>query len=572
MKRFWDHRQYALAGAVVLAGIAVIRIACTYPMTAQAFDEPCHVSAALELLEKDTYTLDPYNTPLARITIGLPLVLAGERYPQLPDSDPRSHNYNYVGNVILYQGGHYMRNLILARSGVLPLFLLMVAVVFVWARREFGDLAALVAVGLVTTLPPILAFASIAYSDMAAAFAQAAALFAFVIWLEQPSLKTSAWLGATIALALLSKFTTLLYLPAAVIVIVSYRWAMRRRAPQSEKKSYWPRHVGIGLAVLVVVWWAGYGFSVGRVQETMQLSPQAMPTFHHFPRFVRPIARRVVLADPFVPAPGLLRGLASSYAFNRAGPPSYLFGQIKQGGWWYFFLLDIALKSPLPFLVLSLIGFVFLARGMRQLEWSRMAPGLAAIAILAASTRVNVNYGVRHIIVLFPLLAMVAGFGAASLWRLEGGWRIPGRLMLIALLAGQLISTAAARHDYIAYFNVLAGRDPSRIFVRGCDLDCGQDLFRLSDELLARHIDHIALALWTSADMDQTPLPAYTVPEPYQPVSGWFAISLRALRTGAVFHKKYPQDGFAWLDRYQPVEHIGKTILLYYIPEQPQKQ
>src|SRR6266699_2444325 len=102
-------------------------------------------------------TLLPYNTPLARIAIGIPLYLAGERYPQLSPEDPDRQNYNYVGNKILYEDGHYLRNLELARSGVLPFLLLSVAVVFLWARREFGDFAALIAVALFTTLPVVLA-------------------------------------------------------------------------------------------------------------------------------------------------------------------------------------------------------------------------------------------------------------------------------------------------------------------------------------------------------------------------------------------------------------------------------
>ena len=32
-------------------------------------------------------------------------------------------------------------------------------------------------------------------------------------------------------------------------------------------------------------------------------------------------------------------------------------------------------------------------------------------------------------------------------------------------------------------------------------------------------------------------------------------------------HTSYPPGAFAWLDQYQPVERVGKTILLYYIPE-----
>jgi len=146
------------------------------------------------------------------------------------------------------------------------------------------------------------------------------------------------------------------------------------------------------------------------------------------------------------------------------------------------------------------------------------------------------------------------------------GW---GRAGLVALLLWQCVSTVRASSDYIAYFNEFAGKDPSKVMVAGCDLDCGQDLFALSSELKARHVSHASLALWTSADMTKMGLPEFDVPQPYQPVTGWFAISLRALRFGDVFHTTYPPDAFAWLARYQPVARVGKTILLYDIPSEP---
>src|SRR5437773_9562168 len=131
----------------LLIATALARIASTYRGTAQAFDEPCHVSAAIEWLDKHTYTLDPVHPPLSRVAVGLPLYLAGERYPHLDQSDPNNRNYNVVGNAILYGSGHYQRNLTLARLGVLPFLFFTVALVFVWTRREFGDFAAFLAVG-----------------------------------------------------------------------------------------------------------------------------------------------------------------------------------------------------------------------------------------------------------------------------------------------------------------------------------------------------------------------------------------------------------------------------------------
>ena len=178
--------------------------------------------------------------------------------------------------------------------------------------------------------------------------------------------------------------------------------------------------------------------------------------------------------------------------FTKEGASSYFLGTTRIGGWWYFFFVDLALKSPLPFLILSVIGFVALARFVREKKWTPLAPGVSALAILLATTTVKVYYGIRHVIVLFPLLAIVAGCGAAWLWQRPGNRRIWGRLLLAGLLLWQCISTVAARHDYIAYFNELAGRDPSRIFVAGCDLDCGQDLFRLSQVAHARNISRIS--------------------------------------------------------------------------------
>src|SRR5207245_8680014 len=121
------------------------------------FDEPAHISAAVELLDRHTYTLDPVHPPLARLAIGLPLYLAGERYPQLTAEDSAKPNYNVIGNRILYDDGHYVRNLALARSAMLPFLVAASALVFLWTRQEFGGFAAVSSVLLFTTTPMVLA-------------------------------------------------------------------------------------------------------------------------------------------------------------------------------------------------------------------------------------------------------------------------------------------------------------------------------------------------------------------------------------------------------------------------------
>ncbi len=562
------HRRGYVVAAALFALVAVVRVLLSYSHTAQAFDEPTHVGAAIEWLDKGTYTLDPVHPPLSRIAIGLPLYVARERFPNLPLPD--SNNASAVGVAILSGSGHYLRNLMLARIGVLPFLLLGCLVVFLWARREYGEFAAVAAVGLFTTLPIIQAFSGLAYTDIVAASTQVAAFWTFATWLDEKNNRTTTWMGIATGFALLAKATTCIFLPAAALSMWLLKWAVTRREPRTEPQSCknLAKQVALVAVIAIALVWAGYGFSAGHVRETMQLSAESMPSFQHFPAPLGKIGRNLILADPIVPAPALIRGLATAWVLNKSQPPAYLFGHIKPGGWWYFFLVAIGVKTPIPFLLLVVAGLFPFRQLAKDGRWTAMAPAACALAILVVTMPVKYNVGTRHVLVVFPLLAIVGGYGCAYLWRLPGQQRPWGRAALAALLIWQGISTARASSDYIAYFNELAGKDPSTVLVQGCDLDCGQDLFALSRELQLRHVSHATLALWTSSNMSQMGLPEFDVPEPYKPVTGWFAISQRALRVGDLFHTTYPPDAFAWLDHYHPQEKVGKTILLYYIPGQ----
>ena len=109
-------KRFVAVVIVLLVLIAVTRVLLTYKLTAQGFDEPGHVAAAIELLDRGTYALDPLHPPLTRIAIGIPLYLAGERFPNWPASDPRIHNYHDVGNSVLYDSALFAKAVTRARG------------------------------------------------------------------------------------------------------------------------------------------------------------------------------------------------------------------------------------------------------------------------------------------------------------------------------------------------------------------------------------------------------------------------------------------------------------------------
>jgi len=134
--------------------------------------------------------------------------------------------------------------------------------------------------------------------------------------------------------------------------------------------------------------------------------------------------------------------------------------------------------------------------------------------------------------------------------------RLPATGLLLALLGWQLSTLWRAYPDYLPYFNE-AVSDPQHVLVDS-DLDWGQDLKRLELRAQALNIPLLHLAYQGTADLAREPLPPIEPLRPRQPVSGWVAIS-------ALARTRNPAD-YAWLDAYRPLERVGHTIDLYYIP------
>lgn len=553
--------RWSAAASTILVVIGITRIGFSYRHTAQTFDEPCHVAAGIEFLDRNTYTLDPVHPPLSRIAIALPIYLAGERYPQLTAGDPGAHNYNIVGNHILHDSGRFERNLTLARIGVLPFFVLGALIVYAWTLRLAGERSAVFAVFLCTTTPTILAFSSIAYTDIVAASTQIAAMFAFTLWLEDFSRRRTLWLAVALGFAFTAKLTSGLFLPAAFIGMYVC-WLLRGSEAERAKLSKRVLHLAYATALAGLIVWGSYRFSVKPIQEATDISTAALPSFQNFPAFARPAIRRVVMANPRLPAPELLNGIAKAWVLNKAGSDSYLLGRTRSGGWWYFYLCALGVKLPLPLIIACASGVILCLKEQKSL--TAYLPLVALLGVLLITAHVKYQVGLRHVLVCLPLIMIVTAAGLKS-WLNATSWRSPAVFMLLALATWQIGESARSQGDFIAYFNELAGEDPSKVLVIGCDLDCGQDLYRLADELRARRVSRFTLAVWTSADVDQSSLPPYDPPTSDGEREGWIAVSSRAYRLGHFLHQSLPPHSFDWLNNYAPVANVGRTIKLYYI-------
>jgi len=489
-------------GAILLVLIASARIISTYTVFNHTVDEPAHLAAGMEWLSAGKYLYEDLHPPLARVMGALGPFLAGERWHAGPNS-------YFEGFRILGRDAHYDRTLALGRAGILPFFWIASAVVFLWGLRTAGPPAALASTLLFTTLPPVLAHSGLITTDMAATAWIGAAALASLYWVDKPDRRRTVLFGAALGLACLSKFSALLFLPAALL-------AMHRTQLWRHRRSV---AAACGLAFLVI--WAGYRFTFARV-DYLHLR---------------------------LPAPRFFTGLSTLWAHNATGHASYLLGRRSATGFRYYYPVVLAIKTPLALLLLVCGAATAWCR-----RSARLATPLAfctAILICALASRINI--GVRHVLPIYVGLAVIGGGVAASMLQHRAI-----RWILVVLLVWHVASGALQHPDYLAYTNEIAGSHPEN-FLADSDLDWGQDMKRLANRLRRAGATEVTFESFnkTYPALAGDAFPRILPVDSAHPAPGWNAVSVSAWKVFGV-----PQ----WANSIPPQERVGRSILLWHFP------
>jgi hypothetical protein len=552
LRSFWEARivpfleKYFWVVCLCFVGIASARIISTYSALSLTTDEPTHFACGLEYVAKHVYRIEPQHPPLARMMEALGPYLAGARPLGLPLS-------NSEGLSVIARSGHVDRTIFLMRLGNLPFFLLACLVVCGWSWHAFGKPVAVVATGLFTLLPAVLADAGLAITDTALGATVGGAFFAALLWAERSTWLRTLLLGLFTALACLSKFTALGYLPGAgclaLACYLAVRWPGWRGLWTLTKQR--AATFALAAATTALLIWAGYWFSVAGFQSDW---------------FGKVIT---------LPAPEFLEGIREALHHNRAGHGSFLLGEYRWTGWWYYFPVVLAVKTPLAFLILVALGtLVCLKKRSRPVY---LLPLAFSLGILLPAMRSRIDIGIRHIEPIWIGLSIIAAIGLTQLAQ----WcrtRLTSVLTVGALAVWMVASVASHHPDYIAYFNGLAGNHPENI-VADSNNDYGQDM-----KLLAKRLHELGAKEVSLATLDGV---GNSFPQRYEYLEAWYGLPHpKAANTctpaqgwnvvGAVVEQslsRWPLSRFyrgpkmskPWYEQIAPDQRIG-PLLLYNIP------
>jgi 4-amino-4-deoxy-L-arabinose transferase-like glycosyltransferase len=553
----------AASGLVLLILLAALLATGCWRVYSNTWDEPEHLAAGIELLDRGKYEYDTEHPPFGRALLALPPYLAGARAFGTPPPEGTPEGID-----ILYSGGHYWHYLTLARLGALPFLALLLLATWLWGRRVCGSPAAtLLAVALVITVPPVLGHAALASLDVAAAATILLALYALERWLSSGAWRDALLFGLASGLAVVTKFSAVPFIGLALPVLAAARAIMgspQRRPAGSGRADgrQWLSGLALAALALLVPIFLAYGPRAHNpagvaLRFNWAVSYLLLQSgFDH--------TTGVLLSHLWLPRElkDLVNGMVAVKAHNDTGHLSYLLGEVANHGWWYFYLVALAVKTPLPLLVAGPAGLLWLAwRGWQGRQGWMLAPLLLFLTILIfASSFSRINIGIRHVLILYPLLCLGASCGVCQLWQAAAArssrQRVALRGALLALGVWQMSVLWRAYPDYLPYFNETV-REPQSVLVDS-DLDWGQDLYRLERRAQALHIEHLSIAYRGTADLAREPLPPFQVLPPHQRARGWVAVSALARTRNLA--------DYAWLNAYRKVERIGHSIDLYYVP------
>lgn len=558
-------------------------------------DEFGHVPAGLAHWQTGNFSCYRVNPPLTRMLAVLAVlpVQPASDYTRLRDSVGARPEWDVGRDFMNANASRYFMLVKLARNVGIAWSLLGAWLVFHWSRELYGPTAGLVALVMWCFGASILAFAPLVVPDVPATVAGLGTTYVFWKFLRKSSLPLAGLVGVLLGVAELTKFTLLLFYAVWPLLWCLHRWDQRKRGLPVPALRRDVVYGGLILVLSLYVINLGYAFDgpFRPLKEFEFISPTF--TGNSTPGAVGNRFHDTLLGELPVPVPAeFLRGIDAQFRDIEGGYPSYLRGELRHSGWWYYYLYALAVKEPLGFWGVAAWGLaltLFRRPGLRQdgraccvNEWTLWLPALAILA--AVSSQTGYNHHLRYVLPIFPFI-IISSSKVGLL--IESGNKY-ARVAILVLLAWGCISTLRVHPNHLAHFNEIAGgSDTGDSHLINSNIDWGQDLLRLKD-WLDQHPEtklqgfacyHFVDPRLVGIDANVPPLgPVGRVPSDPQeqaklgPHPGNYAISVNLLHgldfvipDGHGGDQFAPLNAFSYFQRFQPFAKAGASIFLYRI-------
>jgi len=592
---------------LLIAGFgATAWLACLHECA--TMDEPVSLFSAWACTHLHDFRCDPEHPPLWKYYVGvgtrkddLKIQLHSPQWRQMLED---SHVQGPLASEALYSTPGVDADTLLGRGRARMTLLgaVLGAMIGWWAWRIAGPVAAMVATAFFCLDPNFLAHAPLIKNDVPVTLA-----FLWVmamVWLvgERATFFRLTLMTLALAATVMTKFSGVLAIPILGVLLLlrallASPWPVGPWNLQTRKRRL-AAAAAILLCSLLLTWgliWACYDFRFAPTNDPAEsfdfqaalqtcaaheCLAQSNDPFNVPPQMVQEFVRtwkppgsvRLLLAanaHRLLPQ-SLLRGLIGEFAWIR-GRVAFLCGESSVIGWWYYFPLAMAFKTPMATLIGFGIAVILIAGQKRLLDaaggWTLTAAAVAPILYMSYAMSSRVDVGIRHILPVYPFVFILLGVAASLAYRRYGkSAAVISAILLLALA----VETFSALPNYIPFFNFAAGGSRGGLrLLSESNIDWGQDLPELA-KWQQQNPDHqIYLCYWGSADpryygihyMNLTASdapPDQVVPMRLPPVYVFSAVAL----TEPGFRKLY-QPLLETLQKRPPVTTLDGSLFIY---------
>ncbi len=561
-------------------------------------DEVGHLGAGLSHWQTGTFVAYRVNPPLPRALAALPLWAVGAECDasQLRGGPGERCEWD-LGRTLRHDRLDYVDLVFLGRLAGIVWSLLGGWLIYRWASELYGAAAGCFSLALWCLGPTVLAFAGLNVPDVPSAVAGLAACYAFWRYLQGPSWAGAWFAGLLLGVAQLTKFTLLVLYGVWPLLWLLRRWSLGpgQRAGFRARTAAPHGLLIVGLSLFVIS--LGYAFQdTGRPLGQFVFRSAALGgTDDEAGSLYGNRFRDHWTGQLPVPLPAdYLQGIDVQRRDFELGYYSYLRGEWRKGGWWYYYLYALSVKVPVGVLALAVLSLgLTLARPNRFARWTDEVVLLlpAGVVLVLVSSQTGFNHHLRYVLPLFPFVCVSMG----KLVSFLRTCRWPFRLAAAALWLWSAASSLAVHPHHLSYFNELAGGpDRGHEHLVDSNIDWGQDLLFLR-RWLERHPEAkpLYLAHYNGADPRLVGIdfslppagpgagtpPAAGGEQSVGPVPGWFAVDVNFVQ-GAPYSapdggggaQYFPLGALTYFQHFTPVAKAGYSIFIYHITAEEANQ
>jgi hypothetical protein len=468
--RSWAATHAAELACAVLLATMSLQMFAVISRKSITVDEIVMIPSAYYHLAAGNFQLVNEHPPLSKIIASVPtlLIQPNEVKPEQIFGEPGSiqEKWSYAerfweNNPNLFESLSFW-----PRVPAILLTVLLGLLIFKFARELFGDLAAVIAVALFTLEPTVLAHGRVVQTDIPATLGYLLLFFTMYRYAKKPSLKHAAWIGVAAGVALLAKFSMLLAGPvlAVFFAIMIWRASGRKQGPR-----LLIAQVAVVVLVMIVVINAGYLF-----QHRAIGAPDARWIHESFPPVSGTVTFLTSLLSHVIPADFIL-GILRQVRHTAEGHPAGFLGMYSRTGWWYYFPVAFALKTTLPFFLLSITS---LAWGTYQWAKKRdarflwmLAPFFVYTAYVLGS---RIDIGVRYYLPAYPFLFILSGALLAGALRSKQ-MRRAGMVAAIGLMVWIGAEALRVYPNHMSYMNQFASAHPPWWYLSDSNVEWGDE-------------------------------------------------------------------------------------------------